>query len=124
MSNQTLETLLQHRTIRKYSDKEIPKEIVDSIIEAGFRASTTGNMQVYSVVITQDAENKKKLWELHFKQNMVLEAPNGDDFLRRFPPLQHLVQTTQCRTRLRQFPFVYDGFNRCHSCIAKCCRGC
>lgn len=75
MSNQTLETLLQHRTIRKYSDKEIPKEIVDSIIEAGFRASTTGNMQVYSVVITQDAENKKKLWELHFKQNMVLEAP-------------------------------------------------
>jgi hypothetical protein len=32
-------------------------------------------MQVYSVIVTKDTERKHKLWELHFKQNMVLQAP-------------------------------------------------
>ena len=41
----------------------------------GCRASTTGNMQVYSIVITRDDEKKKELLPLHFNQRMVTEAP-------------------------------------------------
>jgi hypothetical protein len=32
-------------------------------------------MQVYSIVVTTDRELKEKLWEAHFRQNMVLQAP-------------------------------------------------
>jgi nitroreductase len=32
-------------------------------------------MQVYSIIVTKDEDLKKQLWECHFKQNMVLEAP-------------------------------------------------
>jgi hypothetical protein len=32
-------------------------------------------MQVYSIVVTQDKEIKKHLWEAHFKQDMVNQAP-------------------------------------------------
>ncbi len=70
-----INTLLEHRSIRKYKEKQIASEILDKILEAGTRASTTGNMQVYSIVATSDIEVKSKLWEAHFKQDMVKQAP-------------------------------------------------
>lgn len=70
-----LETIFNHRSIRKYKSTPIDENILSQILEAGIRASTTGNMQVYSIVVTKDKEIKKKLWEIHFKQDMVLQAP-------------------------------------------------
>lgn len=70
-----LETILNHRSIRKYKNTPISKEILDNILEAAFRTSTTGNMQVYSIIVTQDEERKKELHKLHFGQDMVLQAP-------------------------------------------------
>lgn len=66
---------LEHKTIRKYKDQKIEKSILDKILNAGIRASTTGNMQVYSIVVSTDNNIKQALWECHFKQNMVLQAP-------------------------------------------------
>lgn len=70
-----IQKLLSHRSIRKYLDREIPADIFDQIMEAASRASNTGNMQVYSVIVTRDKKTKEKLWETHFKQNMVIQAP-------------------------------------------------
>ena len=70
-----LETILNHRSIRKYTDKQIDKKTLNKILEAGTRASTTGNMQVYSIIVTKDDENKEKLAPLHFNQPMVKQAP-------------------------------------------------
>jgi len=69
------ETIFQHRSIRKYKPDPVSPEVLKQILEAGTRASTTGNMQVYSMVVTTDQSIRQKLWEAHFKQNMVLEAP-------------------------------------------------
>ncbi len=68
-------TIFQHRTIRKYKSDSINEALLTKILEAGTRASTTGNMQVYSMIVTTDAGLKQQLWELHFKQDMVLQAP-------------------------------------------------
>ncbi|MBP7496518.1 MAG: nitroreductase family protein [Bacteroidales bacterium] len=70
-----IDLINQHKTIRKYKNIPVEDKILDKILEAGSRASTTGNMQVYSIVVTKNIERKKKLWELHFKQDMVLQAP-------------------------------------------------
>ncbi len=67
--------ILKHRSIRKYQDKPVEKEKIDAILEAATRASTTGNMQVYSIIVTSDKGLREKIWESHFKQGMVLEAP-------------------------------------------------
>lgn len=64
-----------HKTIRKYTDKAIEPQLLNQILEAGIRASTTGNMQVYSVVVTQDDEMKEKLSPCHFNQPMIKQAP-------------------------------------------------
>ncbi|NSW93077.1 MAG: nitroreductase family protein [Bacteroidales bacterium] len=69
------EILLKRKTIRKYLDKPVDEKLLDEILKEGCRASTTGNMQVYSIIITQDTEKKKELLPLHFNQRMVTEAP-------------------------------------------------
>jgi len=71
-----LENLLNHRSIRKFKNQEIPQDIVTSILEAASRASNTGNMQWYSIIATKDVALKQKLQaECHFNQGMVSQAP-------------------------------------------------
>ena len=70
-----IKTIQNHRSIRKYKSDPIDDTVLMGILEAGTRASTTGNMQVYSMVVTTDHNIKQKLWESHFKQDMVKQAP-------------------------------------------------
>ena len=70
-----LKTIFDHRSIRKYKSEPIPEDILTMILEAGTRASTTGNMQVYSIVVTKEQEIKNELLGCHFNQQMVAEAP-------------------------------------------------
>jgi len=67
--------LLERRTIRKYTQEAVGDELLDDLLKAGCRASTTGNMQVYSIIVTRDDDMKMKLSPLHFNQKMVTEAP-------------------------------------------------
>ena len=70
-----IDQLLAHRTIRKYQSAPIKEATIQRILEAGCRASTTGNMQLYSIIITRSAEGKKALAPCHFNQPMVINAP-------------------------------------------------
>ncbi len=82
-----MNSLKERKTIRKYQSKDISAEMLNDLLEAAFRASTVGNMQVYSVVVTRDAERKKRLAPAHFNQPMVESAPVVLTFcidLRRF----------------------------------------
>ncbi len=64
-----------HRSIRKYSPRPIAQEVLDEILMAGVRASNTGNMQAYSMVVTRDATIREQLLPCHFNQRMVIDAP-------------------------------------------------
>lgn len=64
-----------HRSIRKYEDKEVSQELLEEILDAGIRASSSGNMQSYSIVVTKDKERKNKLYSAHMDQSMVVDAP-------------------------------------------------
>lgn len=70
-----LNTLLNHRSIRKYTQQEVSDELLNEIIYAGMRASNTGNMQLYSVIATRDAKLKEQLAPAHFNQPMITGAP-------------------------------------------------
>ncbi|MCK5822569.1 MAG: nitroreductase family protein [Bacteroidales bacterium] len=70
-----MHTIKNHRSIRKYKNKNIDNKTLNEILNSGIRASNTGNMQVYSIIVTKDENLKKQLWDVHFKQNMVLQAP-------------------------------------------------
>lgn len=70
-----LESIFSHRSIRNYTSKPVSRSMLQEILKAGTRASTTGNMQVYSIIVTTDPLLKEKLWEVHFRQQMVKQAP-------------------------------------------------
>lgn len=70
-----INTLLKHRSIRKFKSTPIPEEELRELLEAASRASTCGNMQLYSLVVTRDKAMREKLLPCHFGQQMVVEAP-------------------------------------------------
>ncbi len=56
------------KTVRKFSDRPVDMALVRNMLEKASHAPTTGNMQLYSVVITQDSENIQQLAKSHFSQ--------------------------------------------------------
>ena len=70
-----MESIKNRRTIRKYKQDDVPAALLNELLEESFRASTMGNMQLYSVVVTRDAEMKSRLAPAHFNQPMVTSAP-------------------------------------------------
>jgi nitroreductase len=69
------EFLLSRKTIRKYSGRPVEDSMLDELLVKGCRASTTGNMQLYSIITTRNKDMKMALAPLHFNQKMVTEAP-------------------------------------------------
>jgi len=57
--NPIIELILQHRTIRKYKSDPIPEDLIRTIIQAGQRASTSSNLQMFSVVVTRSPEERE-----------------------------------------------------------------
>ena len=68
-------TIFKHRSVRRYKSTPIPEDILKNILEAASRASTCGNMQLYSLVVSQSEEMRRRLSPCHFNQPMVMQAP-------------------------------------------------
>ena len=70
------ELLCAHRSIRSFQDKPLPQGLADRVLEDALQGtSSSGNLNMISVVKTQDRERKARLCELHYGQPMVLQAP-------------------------------------------------
>lgn len=70
-----MESINNRRTIRKYKQEDISASLLNDLLEKAFRASTMGNMQLYSVIVTRDKQMKERLAPAHFNQPMVTGAP-------------------------------------------------
>jgi nitroreductase len=70
-------TLLNgHRSIREYKTDPIDAALIERVCaDAIAGSSSSGNLNSVSMVLTRDPERKRKLYELHFEQPMVLRAP-------------------------------------------------
>lgn len=69
-----MDNVKRRRTIRKYTLRDIAPELLDQLLETSCRASTMGNLQLYSIVVTRDQKMKEMLAPLHFNQPMVTNA--------------------------------------------------
>ncbi len=98
-----LHALHQHRSIREYHPDKIEPELLNEILSAGIRASSSGNMQSYSIIITQDHALKQALYEPHMQQNMVVDAPVLITFCADFRRMRKWL-------RLSHAPMNFDNF--------------
>lgn len=62
---------MSRRTIRKYTDRPVSDELLRAMLLKASHAPTTGNMQLYSVIISRSDEEKKALTPAHFNQPQV-----------------------------------------------------
>lgn len=70
-----MDTLTKHVTIRNFRNETLSDELIMQLLHSGIRASTTGNMQWYSVIVTTESSIKKELDKLHFNQGAAVTAP-------------------------------------------------
>jgi nitroreductase len=70
-----LEIIKQRRSIRKFQKKEIPKEIIDQLVEALIWAPSAGNLQSRKFYLVFDQKTKQKLAEAALGQEFIFEAP-------------------------------------------------
>ncbi|MEG0372082.1 MAG: oxygen-insensitive NADPH nitroreductase, partial [Clostridium sp.] len=73
--NDTINTLLNHRSIRKYNQKEIGNEELDYILKAAQAAPNSINAQSVSIIVVKDKERKSKIAQLAGNQKYIEEAP-------------------------------------------------
>ena len=70
-----IELAKSHRSIRSFTPQDLPEALLGDLLYAGLRSSSSGNMQTWSVIVTRDPALKEQLYEAHFQQPMVREAP-------------------------------------------------
>lgn len=73
----TLEdTFAAHRSIRQFLPDPVPQELIEAVCQQAIAGgSSSGNLNTCSIVLTRDVERKRRLYELHAQQDMVLQAP-------------------------------------------------
>lgn len=75
MTNPTIDLIHAHGSVRKYKPDPVPREMVETIVEAGQRASTSSNLQMFSVVAVTDSGVRTQLQELCGGQKHISQAP-------------------------------------------------
>jgi len=71
----TIEQIYSHGSIRKYKSDPVPREMVETIVSAGQRSSTSSNLQSYSVVAVTDTDTRAQLAQLCGDQDHIRQAP-------------------------------------------------
>lgn len=62
-------------SVRKFSNQPVDMEQINTMLEQASHAPTTGNMQLYSVIVTSKKENLESLTPAHFSQPAMTGAP-------------------------------------------------
>jgi nitroreductase len=73
--NAVLETMLGHRSIRNFRPEPVPDSVLAMLVAAAQSASTSSNLQCWSVVAVREAERKARLAQLAGNQRSIHEAP-------------------------------------------------
>ncbi len=72
--NQTLELLFERSSCRSFSDKEIPADVLQLVLEAGIHAASGGNLQPYSIIKIENKAIKQKVAERR-NYKFISQAP-------------------------------------------------
>ncbi len=75
MTTPTIELIHRHGSVRDYKPDPVPTGTIETIVAAGQRASTSSNLQMYSVVVVTDDQKRAHLMRLCGNQEHIIQAP-------------------------------------------------
>ena len=71
---EVFEAIFTRRSIRRYSEKKIEKQMVDKIIRAGMYAPSAVNKQPWHYIVFHDQSTKDAIMEVHKSSKMLKYA--------------------------------------------------
>lgn len=71
--NETIDLMLAHSSVRRFTEEPIEPEHLEAIITAGRAASSWKNFQSYSIIVVRSEEKKQALFDL-VPQPSILQA--------------------------------------------------
>jgi FMN reductase (NADPH) len=75
VQNSVLELIYRHGSVRKYKPDPVSPEIVETIIAAAQRSSTSSNLQLWTAVAVTDQATRARLAQVCGNQAHIVEAP-------------------------------------------------
>src|SRR5687767_6848421 len=73
--NETLETILSHRSVRSYLPAPVPYSAIELAVAAAQSAPSSSNLQAWSVVAVEDPARKERLNAVSGTQRQISQAP-------------------------------------------------
>lgn len=73
--NETLDTLVSHRSVRSYLPDAVPPGTVELLVAAAQSAASSSNLQPWSVIAVEDPARKARLAALAGDQKQIHQAP-------------------------------------------------
>jgi nitroreductase len=70
-----LDTILNHRSVRGFLPRKLPQGTLETLVAAAQSASTSSNLQFWSVVAVEETERKSRLADLAGQQQFIRDAP-------------------------------------------------
>lgn len=77
--NETIETILNHRSIRSFTNEPLTKEQIKTIVESAQMASTSTYIQAYTIIGVNNLVTKQKIMKISANQPYIVE--NGHFFI-------------------------------------------
>lgn len=102
--NAVIDTICHHRSIRKFTDEDVPDQVLEEIVRAGQQAPFTG--QMYSVIVCKDKEKKEKLAQ-YFR--LVEKAPVFILFCADFRKLEKFISAKGRQNQMEEIGLLIFG---------------
>ena len=96
--NETIKSLLERRSIRKYLDKDVPDEIIEEIVKCGTYAPTGRGLQSPIILVIKDKETREKISKI----NASILGTSSDPFYGA-PVVLIVLANKESNT------YLYDG---------------
>lgn len=96
LTTDTIQQIYKHGSVRAYKPDPVPVELVETLVAAGQRGSTSSNLQTYSVIAVMDEDRRARMAELCADQAFIRQAPV---FLAWCADLSRLHRICQARGR-------------------------
>lgn len=72
-----MSVIFKRRSIREYTDKIVPDELIEKVIRAGMAAPSAGNQQPWHFIVIDDRETLNEIPKFHPHSNMLKKASHA-----------------------------------------------
>lgn len=57
--------IFKRQSIRKFTDRKVPQELIENLLKAGMQAPSAGNQQAWEFIVVSNPEDKQAISEMH-----------------------------------------------------------